>query len=136
MNLCAFFFEQGCRLLVWINDFFYAGGKTSFDVASPPVFLLAFYYGILFFFVCEKGRILFIRRRKARLIAGAAVILITAMTAAAAVDDGFSKAQIVFVDVGQEDRIHVRTPEGKNYLFDGGGSIRYDVGKKILKPYL
>ncbi|MCI7303688.1 MAG: DNA internalization-related competence protein ComEC/Rec2 [Clostridiales Family XIII bacterium] len=135
-EFCAFFFEQGCRLLVWINDFFYAGGKTSFDVASPPVFLLAFYYGILFFFVCEKGRILFIRRKKARLIAGAAVILITAMTAAAAVDDGFSKAQIVFVDVGQGDCIHVRTPEGKNYLFDGGGSIRYDVGKKILKPYL
>ena len=133
---CAFVFEQGCRILIWINGLFYAGGSTSFDVVSPPVFLLFCYYGILFFLVCEKGRVLFIRKKGYHLAAGAFAILLVAGIASAAVDEGFSKAQIVFVDVGQGDCIHVRTPEGRNYLLDGGGSHRYDVGEKILKPYL
>jgi len=38
--------------------------------------------------------------------------------------------------VGQGDCLHVKTPSGKNILIDGGGSRNYDVGKKILKPYL
>lgn len=46
------------------------------------------------------------------------------------------KAQITFVDVGQGDCLHIRTPKGKNILIDGGGSSNYDVGKKTLLPYL
>ena len=41
---------------------------------------------------------------------------------------------VIFVDVGQGDGIHLRCG-GKNLLIDGGGSIRYDVGQKTLKPY-
>lgn len=132
----AAFLQQGCRLLVWINDFFYADGKTSFDVASPPVPFLILYYGILFFFVSEKGRILFIRKKWKRLVAGVLSVVVAAGIFTRAADDGFSRAQLVFVDVGQGDCLHVKTPEGKNYLLDGGGSIHYDTGKKTLKPYL
>jgi beta-lactamase superfamily II metal-dependent hydrolase len=42
----------------------------------------------------------------------------------------------VFVDVGQGDCLHIRTPGGRNILIDGGGSINYSVGKKTLLPYL
>ncbi|MCQ4637935.1 DNA internalization-related competence protein ComEC/Rec2 [Anaerovorax odorimutans] len=132
----AVFLEQGCRMLIWINSLFYAGGKTSFDVTSPPVFLLSLYYGLLFLGVCEKGRILFIRKKAKTLAAGALTVVLLSGIMAAAADDGFSGAEMVFVDVGQGDCVHVRTAEGRNYLFDGGGSISYDVGKKILKPYL
>ncbi len=49
---------------------------------------------------------------------------------------GFEKADLTFVDVGQGDCIHFRTEDGGNYFVDGGGSINYNVGKKVLKPYL
>jgi competence protein ComEC len=38
--------------------------------------------------------------------------------------------------VGQGDCLHVRTPDGKNYLVDGGGAVDYDVGKNVLYEYL
>ena len=44
--------------------------------------------------------------------------------------------EIHFVDVGQGDCTYIKTPEGKNILIDGGGSNSYDVGEKVLLPYL
>lgn len=46
--------------------------------------------------------------------------------------------KIYFVDVGQGDCSFIVTPQNKTILIDGGGSLRdeFDVGKKILIPYL
>ena len=46
--------------------------------------------------------------------------------------------RIYFVDVGQGDCTLIVTPNNKKILIDGGGvkSDNYDVGKKILIPYL
>ena len=38
--------------------------------------------------------------------------------------------------MGQGDCLHLKTAEGRNIFIDGGGSIRYNVGEKTLKPYL
>jgi competence protein ComEC len=46
------------------------------------------------------------------------------------------ESALTFVDVGQGDCLHIRTPDGRNYLVDGGGQIDYDVGKNVLLPYL
>jgi competence protein ComEC len=46
------------------------------------------------------------------------------------------RSSLVFVDVGQGDCLHIRTPDGRNYLVDGGGSVDYNVGAKTLLPYL
>lgn len=127
--------QQGCRVLVMINDLVYADGRTSFDAVSPPMFLLAAYYSLVFFSVSEKGRILFLRREW-RKLALCGMLAVSLSAWAAAGEESFSQAQVVFVDVGQGDCVHVKTPEGKHYLLDGGGSTGYDVGKKILKPYL
>ena len=45
---------------------------------------------------------------------------------------------IHFVDVGQGDCTFIVTPQNKSILIDGGGSLseEFDVGKKILIPYL
>lgn len=47
--------------------------------------------------------------------------------------------RIYFIDVGQGDSSLICTPTGKNILIDGGGSRtpeKYDVGEKVLLPYL
>ena len=37
---------------------------------------------------------------------------------------------------GRETVCTLKTAEGRNIFIDGGGSIRYNVGEKTLKPYL
>lgn len=127
--------EIGCDGMIGINQLFYADGLTFFNVVSPPVWLLAVYYGIIFMFMSEAGQLMRLRHMKKRIV----IWILVIMTAAACVDfvtdNGFSMTAVTFVDVGQGDCIHIRTGEGKNYLIDGGGSKNYDVGEGILKPY-
>ncbi|MDR0886502.1 MAG: DNA internalization-related competence protein ComEC/Rec2 [Clostridiales Family XIII bacterium] len=47
-----------------------------------------------------------------------------------------NKAALTFLDVGQGDCLHLRTPDNKNYLFDGGGQDSFNVGEKVLYEYL
>jgi competence protein ComEC len=63
------------------------------------------------------------------------IVLVCLVTAASPACQRDHSA-FVFVDVGQGDCLHVRTPDGRNYLMDGGGRADYDVGKEILLPYL
>lgn len=47
--------------------------------------------------------------------------------------------KIYFIDVGQGDSTLICTPSGKKILIDGGGTRnpeQYDVGEKVLLPYL
>ena len=135
-DFIAIFMEICIRCVVWCNDMAYAGGKTCMDVISPPVLGLVIGYSLFFFFLSETGRIFWIRK-KIKIIAW---VLILALVSASLLnwitEDGFDKADAVFVDVGQGDCLHIRTPSGKNVLIDGGGKESFDVGKRVLKPYL
>ena len=64
------------------------------------------------------------------------LILSVALAAASYPQADFQKAGLVFVDVGQGDCLHIRTPGGQNILIDAGGSMTYDVGRKTVMPYL
>ena len=128
--------EAGCDCLVWMNSLFYAAGKTSFDVVSPPVWLLVLYYGVIFFVLSETGQLLFIRKAWGSVMKGLSTVAAAAVICCALMYTPFSDADITFVDVGQGDCIHIRTEDGRNYLIDGGGSENYDTGIKLLKPYL
>lgn len=129
MEICA-------EVMIIINDFFYVSGKTSFDVISPPVWILIVYYGILFTILSESGQLMLIRRQIKKIIITVMLICMAAVISIPVMADPFDDAGIIFVDVGQGDCIHIKTDSGKNYLIDGGGDADYDVGMKTLKPYL
>ena len=44
--------------------------------------------------------------------------------------------QITCLDVGQGDGIVIQTPEGKNYLIDGGSSSKTSTGRYQMLPFL
>jgi beta-lactamase superfamily II metal-dependent hydrolase len=136
-------FELGARAVSVMTDLMLKLTETAdaipyghTQVESPPAALLFAFYGLLFFGLSETNRILFARRRfRAVLSICAGVVLAVALCFLSPVcrqDD----SALVFVDVGQGDCLHVRTPDGRNYLVDGGGSVDYDIGKNTLLPYL
>lgn len=124
-----------CRLLTECNDLCRMDGITTFLVPGPPLWAVLLFYGGLVLFASEEGRLAISRRGRRWVIPAGLCLCLAAGGLHAAADDGFSRMDLVFVDVGQGDCIHVKTG-GKNYLIDGGGSERYNIGRKTLRPYL
>lgn len=125
-----------CTIMTKLNSVTCAEGITVFNVSSPDLWLISVYYLSLLIFVSEDGRLLFIRKKRKTLILLAAVVILTSAVLGHMAGNGFKEADAVFVDVGQGDCIHFRVDVGESYMVDGGGSLGYEVGRKILKPYL
>lgn len=136
-----------CGLLQELNAAGQMDGMASIQIPSPPLWIMAAYYLILLLFATEEGRLALIRaKRKSRYVLN--LLLVAAVFSAgfhAFASDGFGKCDMTFVDVGQGDCMHLRIDDKKksigknnvyNVLIDGGGRDSFDVGKKILCPYL
>lgn len=135
-NLIAIPMGYLIDLMLFINDILFMPGKSFFYVTSPSILFMVLYYFILFFFTSELFQVLYARKKYAILtgtLTGA--ILIAGLVNFSMISE-FTKAELIFVDVGQGDCLHIRTKDGKNILIDGGGNINFDVGSKILMPYL
>jgi competence protein ComEC len=132
----AGFLDMILLLMVKINLLVGSLEFSSVSLVSPPPWLVLMFYGILFFVTSETFRILRSRRVNAWLVG--CITIITIMSIVGSFTQALSRdnSDMVFVDVGQGDCIHVRTESGQNILIDGGGSANYDVGKKTLLPYL
>ena len=51
---------------------------------------------------------------------------------------GDGRLRVTFLDVGQGDAIFIEVPDGPRLLVDGGpgGGARFDVGERVVAPYL
>ena len=108
----------------------------SFDVISPPLWLVILVYCAMFFVSSEYFHIYFCRKEWKRVLAALFCIFVATVAGFVADLTPFDKAELVFVDVGQGDCLHVKTPDGRQVLVDGGGKFGYNTGEKTLKPYL
>ncbi|MBN7772749.1 DNA internalization-related competence protein ComEC/Rec2 [Clostridium aminobutyricum] len=124
-----------CKLLLYVNDLVYIEKVSFIYVVSPTLWQLILYYSFLFFCCSEYFRICF--QRKQYKCIGKILILLVAVSFlfGNCFLEPFDKAQMVFIDVGQGDCLHIKTPDGKNILIDSGGSATKDIGKTILLPY-
>jgi competence protein ComEC len=122
--------------MIWLNELFYLPEVGHFNVISPTIFLLLCFYGYFFLLTSEYFRILYQRRRVKTLAASCLLVLLISLVLSGITGSDYRHAGVFFVDVGQGDCMHIRTPEGRNILIDGGGNLNYDVGNKILLPYL
>ncbi len=168
-DMCGIASELFIDWMIWINRFAASLDSSCFNVTSPSLCHLAAIYALLFFTCSETGQWLAgqetgengmtagawkdqhlsdPRIRTANRLAAVSLLLILGFSIIVPPDQ-YRAADIVFLDVGQGDCIHIRTPKGKNILIDSGGKtdntglIRdlkemhgFDVGKDILHPYL
>ncbi len=123
------------ELMVWINTFLANGGRSSFDTVSPPAVITVSILGVFLFLCTEYAGVLSIRKQTKKTLLIIAFILLLSLTAGLIIYEPIGHDEIVFVDVGQGACTHIRA-DGMNVLIDGGGNRDYNVGEKILKPYL
>lgn len=123
------------HLLLTVNRLTSLDGKAGIDVVSPPLWLVVAIYLMLFFLSSETGHILWLRGKKKIVAAVLLLCVLTAFFCDTLLVSPVSGADLVFVDVGQGDCLHIRDGN-RNILIDGGGSVTYNVGENILKPYL
>lgn len=122
-------------LMIRLNRILSAGGLFTRTVVSPPLWGIVLFYLGTFFGVSESGFLLVSRKRRSVLAGGvAALLLFTGWTAVWSASP-FDHADFIMADVGQGDCLAVRS-RGRCVLFDGGGKQGYDVGRKVLRPFL
>lgn len=125
-----------CRAIIWLNQTVYDTGFAYVSVGSPSASFVALYYLFLFYSCSELGHHHYrIGDRKVMAVV-AAMLLLSSILVTGVLQRDIRNADLIFLDVGQGDCLHIKTPEGKNMLIDSGGSVFYDVGEKIILPYL
>ena len=134
LPIINFILESLAVFIVKINHWF-SFGMDSYDVASPPLWLILIIYGGGFFLLSENFYILIVRKNFNRIAILITLITMVSVSIAFSYPNWAKDYQLVFVDVGQGAAVHIRQGN-RNILIDGGGNINYNVGKKILKPYL
>ncbi|XVG95175.1 DNA internalization-related competence protein ComEC/Rec2 [Eubacteriales bacterium KG127] len=106
------------------------------NISSFNKGFLVFTILVVLFIASESIRIAYLRRKHFLIIIFMMGIFL--LSTWVYFDDllPFDKASVIMVDVGQGDCLHVKTKDGINIIFDGGGSKDVNIGKRILMPYL
>lgn len=124
-----------CNLLLAVNRLSSLDGRSGMDVISPPLWLVISVYLLLFFLSSETCQVMRLRGKQKMIWFLMISCILFGFACGMLTASPVSRADLVFVDVGQGDCIHIRDGN-RNILIDGGGSFTYNVGENVLKPYL
>lgn len=114
-------------------------------IKTPYLWQIVLYYVIvfyIFFYVRKNGKkkffdlikkfLYYIRKQYKKVVIVIIIVSLLFFSLKLRTQD----LKIYFIDVGQGDCCLIVTKEGKKILIDGGGSENYDIGEKVLIPYL
>jgi len=149
------------KILVMLTLLFDKIPGGSFNVQSPPWWLVFIWYGLLLFwgfyrkeprFYLSMGNILKRVRdlwneeapawagkwKVNTVLIGFLAGVFFLWTTSLAGSEG--RLEVTFLDVGEGDSIYIKTPEGRHLLLDAGkGPVEkgdFDVGTKVVVPFL
>jgi competence protein ComEC len=117
------------RLAVWAAA---AIPGAMVHLPGPSAAAIVAWYGALVLIPHLAGRVF------TRVTASALVAAALALSVWPWVSPGDGRLRVTFLDVGQGDATFVELPEGPRILIDGGpgGPRRFDVGERVLSPFL
>lgn len=123
------------KFTIFISNVYSKFSFSNIRIITPNIFEISFFYLIIYFLFNEK--IYDYIKRKIN-VKKYLVIILLSFIITELIYYNFPKnyVRVNLIDVGQGDAIFVKTNHNKNVLIDGGGSKSYDVGEKILLPYL
>ena len=125
--LIAIFIKPILSILIKISQICSKLPFSNILVVTPYMFNVISYYAIILY--CIKSK----KNNKCKIIICLLIVLILINFIIYIFPQ---KLRIFFIDVGQGDSTLIITPDKKTVLIDGGGSDSFDVGKKVLLPYL
>lgn len=126
-RLIAIFIKPILSILIKISQICSKLPFSNILVVTPYMFNVISYYAIILY--CIKSKI----NNKCKIIICLLIVLILINFIIYIFPQ---KLRIFFIDVGQGDSTLIITPDKKTVLIDGGGSDSFDVGEKVLLPYL
>ncbi len=122
--------------LLFVNETLYFQGKCSSLIPSPPFWAMLLFYCSVFFLTSELVCLWIERKKAIKTITAFILIFLLCIFVGTLQEDDFQDIGIIFLDVGQGDCLFIESPTGRTAMIDSGGSGRYDVGRKILLPFL
>ena len=121
--------------VIRVNHFLSFDGGFSMSVAGLSTIAVVAFYAIVFVAASEWTRIMLVRKDHKSIAKAFLLISLPVLMMSSCVFDRLSDDEIFFPYVGQGDCTHVRAGD-HDLLIDGGGSEKYNVGEKMLMPYL
>lgn len=126
-RLIAIFIKPILSILIKISQICSKLPFSNILVVTPYMFNVISYYAIILY--CIKSK----KNNKCKIIICLLIVLILINFIIYIFPQ---KLRIFFIDVGQGDSTLIITSDKKTVLIDGGGSDSFDVGEKVLLPYL
>ncbi len=133
-NFIAPLLDVLLKILNFLSDFSADFSKYDIIICTPKILTLLVIYGIL---ILSNEKILknkFIRKKIIKILI---IFYLCFSIISYMLDISKTELKLFFIDVGQGDSSLIITQNNKKILIDGGGTnTDFNVGEKILLPYL